>query len=199
MSILKNHSFSKLEMADATKQSIELISMPAIFSFCLSFLSIISDKHVETLLAVAVEEFLQIIGIILTFYSSVFFAGLSMILIRFGFVRELLNWITASICKCGFNFTAVVVGVFLGLAIPVWIQTGSVNQFFGFLLLVLWFSGFQWTYYFISVLVHDEIKEPERSYFGINVQDLLIALGVIFVLISFFGIYTERWPGVFGA
>jgi hypothetical protein len=193
------HSFAKMSWLDALRETFELAIMPAVFCFFISLVMLYTGKYGDKILTNSVVEFLQLTGIKLTLYTSLITAGLSLILIRRGGIRALLTWVTASICKCGFSFTGVIVGVFIGLAIPAGIDSKSLKVVLGFVLISVWFACFQSLYYGISQLVNDEINNPERKVFGVKAIDLAPWFGGILIILSLAGVITDTWPEVFGA
>lgn len=197
--IFREHSFARMTAFEALRETFELATMPAVFCFFTALAMLYTGEYGDKILTNSVVEFLQLTGIKLTLYTSLITAGLSLILIRRRLIRAFLNWVTASICKCGFSFTGVIVGVFIGLAIPAGIDSQSLKVVLGFVLVAVWFAVFQTLYYWIAQLVNDEINDPERTILGFTVLNLAPWFGVILIIVSLTGVLTDTWPEVFGA
>jgi|SRR5690606_27257568 len=197
--ILKEHSFSRMNASEAIRETFELAAMPAIFCFFISLSMLYTENFADKILANSVTEFLQLTGIKITLYSSLITTGLSLIIIKITSIRKFLNWVTASICKCGFSFTGIIVGVFIGLAIPAGINSQSLKVVLGFILIAIWFAALQALYYWIAQIGNNGINDPDRKVFGFTVMNLAPWFGAILITLSLIGVLTDTWPEVFGA
>lgn len=195
--IFREHSFAKMSAFDALRETLELAIMPAVFCLLVSALMLCTGEYADKILAHSVEEFLQLTGLKLTLYSSLITSGFSLILIRAGVIKKILKWVTASICKCGFSFAGVIVGVFTGLAIPAGVDSESLKVVLGFVLIAAFFAFFQVLYFWIVQLAYIEIND-EKTILGIKVTKLVPWLGGALILIALFGVFTDKWPEVYG-
>jgi hypothetical protein len=113
----------------------------------------------------------------------------------------LVGWITASIAKCGFTFSAVISGVYLGLALPVGLESFDYRLFLGMLSISLYFSCTQFIFVGIAAMANYEFKDKDstRKIIGINLNMKKIApwCGMLLIIAGSLCFQFELWPSVF--
>jgi hypothetical protein len=199
------HSFSNISRKQILKESLELLTAPAIICLLLGLIGLGTGKYGDKVIITAVTEFLQLIGLKITLYTSIIAGGICLVLAYTNIIKQLFGWVTASIAKCGFAFSAVISGVYLGLAIPVGIESWDYNVLLGMLLISAYFAFIQIIFVCIAELANYEFKKEDLrrkiKYINItiNMQKLAPWTGLFLIISGALCFYFELWPSVFGA
>lgn len=114
----------------ATGEFIKLFIAPYCFIMTLGFITLATGDKWDGILLNAINEFIQMSGIKLSFYFVVGLIAFSLIFYGFSRVTKILSWLIRFLSHAGFSMIAILTGVLWGAVIPGCIDLNNLSPFY---------------------------------------------------------------------
>lgn len=113
-----NAYISSCSGGQATGEFFKLFFAPFYLTMILGFVILAAGKKWDGILLNAIQEFMQMTGLKLSFYSVIGLIAFSFIFYKYSWLTKLLSWLVKSLSHAAFAMSAVLTGVLWGIVIP---------------------------------------------------------------------------------
>lgn len=192
-----NAYISSYTGGQATGEFFKLFFAPFYLTMILGFVILATGEKWDGILLNAIEEFVQMTGIKLSFYSVIGLIAFSLLFYEIHWLTQVLSWLVKSLSHAAFAMSAVLTGVLWGIVLPGCIDAGNLSPLYATLsislLLIPLSIGFFYSAQIFCTGVREEIdktlgKHTRKVTFGVGV-----VLMVLFIKTMFF---DESWKEV---
>ena len=189
-----NAYISTQKGGEATGEFFKLFFAPFYLTFILGFATLAANGKWDGILLNAIQEFMQMTGIKLSFYIVIGVAAFSFIFYGVEKLTSILSWIVKSLSHSAFAMCAVMTGVLWGIVIPAIVDTGDLAPLYSTLSLSIFTIGLAIAFYFSSKLFCSTIRSEIDNTFGkhTRVFTFLIGLGFMAIFINTV-FFEEAW------
>tara|TARA_R110002074_G_scaffold107004_2_gene231409 strand:- start:162 stop:719 length:558 start_codon:yes stop_codon:yes gene_type:complete len=171
-----------------------MAAAPALVSMVLGLVGLVWPS-VFPIAFSAVQEFMQLVGIKLAFYISLFLGAMATIFhgVKLQWLSSRIAWLTSSLSFVGFNLSATAFGVVIGLSVPGAIEERSFSLFLAFLYLSFIFLALQALFFGLAHSVEGKYVEPRNKFFGKKANFWTVAVAILVVILSLWALSNDKW------
>ncbi len=179
---------------EATGEFLKLFFAPFYLTLALGLATVISNERWDGIYLNAIQEFMQMTGIKLSFYFVVGIAAFSFIFYEVKFLTKLLSWIVKSLSHSAFAMCAVMTGVFWGILIPAVVDVGNLSPLISTVKISIFSVALSIAFYYSSKIFCTNIRSEINKTFGKHTRTFTLIIG--FSLMYFFinaMFFQETW------
>ncbi len=178
------------------KEVVNNAFVPFVFTCILGVLVLLLPTNADKVLIKAIEEFMQTAGFKILFISGLFFSGLSLFFANTKFLSSFFRWSAQSLSAIGFQFTAVLAGVLVGIAFPAAIEAWSYKRGLSFLMLGLWVLAIEYVWFSIAYVSHEKFIQEAHKAIGNKSKEFSLIFGALIMSLGLYALITVEWPEI---
>lgn len=192
VSIIIDYIFS-YSIGRAVIEFLKVAATSFIISALLSLLTLFGSDKWSLILVSTRDEFIQIIGLKLSFYIIILLVGFGFILYRFSFLTRFISWFIVSISNIGFIINAVLTGVLTGVFFYEFFGIESNISSLSKLIFYMAVFGLSIIFYGATKIFSTGIRKEIDETLGKYTSVLTLLFGFILTGFGFYVLDTEEW------
>lgn len=177
----------------AVGEFIKISIPPFLITAILGLSTLFATKKWDSILFSARNEFVQVTGLKLSFYTVLLLVAFSFVFYRISFLTSILSWLVRSISNIGFVISSVLLGTTFGMLVFDSVNpkvSNSTLSIISFCFLLLSLS----TMFYLSARVFsDGIRNEIDETLGKYKWVFTLVFGLILGIIWWFGVNDEPW------
>ncbi|OOE57906.1 hypothetical protein [Salinivibrio kushneri] len=192
-----NAYISSYSGGQAAGEFFKLFFAPFYLTMILGFVILAAGEKWDGILLNAIEEFMQMTGIKLSFYSVIGLIAFSFLFYELRWLTQVLSWLVKSLSHAAFIMCAVLTGVLWGIVLPGCIDADNLSPLYATLGLSLLLIPLSVGFFFSAKVFCTGVREEIDNTLGKHTRKFTFGVGlvlmVLFIKTMFF---DESWKEV---
>lgn len=193
---IKQPDLASYGFISGIKEVINSALAPFMLTLIMGFLVLALSSNADKVLIKAIEEFIQTAGLKIILMSSLFFSGLGILFSTVKYIGPILSWCAQSLSSIGFQFTAVLSGVLIGLAIPAAIEAGSLQRGLFFLSIGVFTLLIEFIWFAIAYVSNENFIQETHKIIGTKSKQFSMVFGSLLMGLGLYVLVTVEWSEV---
>jgi len=196
-SFLGNAYISSYTGVQAAGEFFRLFLGPFYLTMILGFLILATGERWDGILLNAIDEFVQMTGLKLSFYLLIGLVGFSFIFYEVDWLTKILSLVVKSLSHVAFTMFAVFTGVLWGIVLPLCVEAGGDDPFYELLALSMFPILASVVLFFSAKIFSTGVREEIDKTLGRHTRKFTLGMGVFLMIVfikTFF--FDEPWEEV---
>lgn len=192
-----NAYISSYTGGQATGEFFKLFFAPFYLTMILGFVILAAGEKWDGILLNAIQEFMQMTGLKLSFYSVVGLIAFSFLFYEIRWLTKVLSWLVKSLSHAAFSMAAVLTGVLWGIVIPGCIDAQNLSPLFSTIGLSILTIPLSIAFFFSAKMFCTGVREEIDNTLGNHTRKVTFGAGIILmVLFIKTTFYDESWKEI---
>lgn len=192
-----NAYISSYTGGQATGEFFKLFFAPFYLTMILGFVILAAGKEWDGILINAIQEFIQMTGLKLSFYSVVGLIAFSFLFYEIKWLTQVLSWLVKSLSHTAFVMAAVLTGVLWGVVIPGCIDAKNLSPLFATIELSTITIPLSVAFFFSAKVFCTGVREEIDSNLGRHTRKVTFSFGTILMILSLKVMFNdEQWEEI---
>lgn len=181
----------------ATGEFFKLFFAPFYLTMTLGFVILATGEKWDGILLNAIQEFMQMTGLKLSFYSVIGLLAFSFLFYEARWLTKVLSWLVKSLSHAAFAMAAVLTGVLWGIVIPGCIDAQNLTPLYATIGLSMLTIPLSIAFFYSARIFCTGVRKEIDNTLGKHTRKVTFSVGIVLMILfvkTMF--YDEPWKEV---
>lgn len=178
-----NAYISSYTGGQATGEFFKLFFAPFYLTMIIGFVILATGEKWDGILLNAIQEFIQMTGLKLSFYSVIGLTAFSFLFYEVRWLTQVLSWLVKSLSHAAFAMAAVLTGVLWGIVIPGCIDAQNLSPLYATIGLSILTIPLSIAFFFSAKIFCTGVREEIDNTLGKHTRKVTFSIGIILMVL----------------